>query len=331
MWIGLRLATGAAALGAVGVGGLGCAVDSGDASRSSDGAGGAPASFAVPRTPWGHPDLQGTWQNNFDIGVPIEKPDEVEFIATQEEYEEVADQRGGATGAGPAWWYEGKPSIEGRTHLLVDPPDGKLPPLTAWAEEQAEIVRRRREARPEGAMSYRDMGVATRCLTRGVPGSMVPGYFMYNNGYEIVQTPGSVVIRYEMIHDVRIIPVDGRPPLGPDIQMWMGSARGRWEGDTLVVETTNLNDDTPLLGSRLSVPGVNAETRVIERFTRTEPDKIVYEITMEDPRVFTRPWTLGLWLDRDDEYQIFEYACHEGNRGVENILKAALAEMETSR
>ena len=328
---GLKSAAVSLALLGGAIGGFACAVEPGEPSVSPEPAEGSASPFEVPRTSWGDPELAGTWQNNFDIGVPIERPEEVEFIATQEEYEEVADARGGATGAGPAWWYEGAPSIEGRTHLLIDPPDGRLPPLTSWAEEEMEAVRRERDARPEGALSYRDIGVTTRCLTRGVPGSMVPGYFMYNNGYEIVQAPGWVVVRYEMIHDVRIIPLDGRPPLGSDIRLWMGTARGRWEGDTLVVETTNLNDDTPLLGSRLSVPGVNAETRVIERFTRTETDKVVYEVTIDNPKVFTRPWTVGLWLDRDNEYQIFEYACHEGNQGVENVLRGARAQIEAAR
>jgi hypothetical protein len=287
----------------------------------------AEAGYTVPRTKWGHPDLQGTWENSEEIGIPIEKPATTKILATQEEAFEEADRRGGVTGAGPGWWYETKPST-GRTYQLIDPPDGKLPPLTPWAEQIKQEAARSQNG---GLKSYRDLPVSTRCLTRGVPGSMVPGFFMYNAGYQIMQTPQYVAIRYEMIHDIRVIPLDGRPHIGNDIRLWMGDARGRWDGDTLVIETTNLNDSTPLLGFNSSVPGsvmssgINEQTRVIEKFTRVNGRLITYLATIENPKVFTRAWTIAVPLNRDDSYTIFEYACHEGNKGVVNILTAARA------
>jgi hypothetical protein len=284
--------------------------------------------YKLPRTAWGHPDLQGMWENSEEIGIPIEKPrGEVRKLVTQDDAFDEADKRGGPTGAGPRWWYETKP-FNGRTYQLIDPPDGRLPPLTPWAtEKQAEA----RKNRGGPADSYLSMGVATRCLTRGIPGSMVPGYFMYNAGYRFIQTPTQVIIQYEMIHDVRIIPLDGRPHPGPNIRTWFGDARGHWEGNTLVVETTNLNDSTPLLGSGLSGPGTNEQTRVIERFTRITDGLIRFEATIDNPKVFTKPWTIAIPLKRDDSYQIFEYACHEGNKGVVTVLSGAREEEKTEK
>jgi hypothetical protein len=283
--------------------------------------------YTVLRTKWGHPDLQGTWENSEEIGIPIEKPATTKILANQEEAFEEADRRGGTTGAGPGWWYETKPSTA-HTYQLIDPPDGKLPPLTPWAEQIKQEAARHQGKSPS---SYRDLPVSTRCLTRGVPGSMVPGYFMYNAGYQIMQTPQYVAIRYEMIHDIRVIPLDGRPHVGSDIRLWMGDSRGRWDGDTLVIETTNLNDSTPLLGFNSSVPGsviasgINEQAHVVEKFTRVNDRLITYVATIENPKIFTRAWTIAVPLNRDDSYTIFEYACHEGNKGVVNILTAARA------
>ena len=286
--------------------------------------------YTVPKTAWGHPDLQGIWENSEEIGIPIEKPRrEVRMLATQEEAFDEADKRGGPTGAGPGWWYETKP-FNGRTYQLIDPSDGALPPMTPWAQA---LRAERRKNRGGEYDSYLNIGLGTRCVTRGVPGSMVPGYFMYNAGYRVIQRPGAVIIQYEMIHDVRIIPIDDtRPRLSPKIRLWFGDARGHWEGDTLVVETTNLNDTTPLLGAGdLQGHGVNEQTRVVEKFTRINQTLVRYEATIENPKVFTKKWTIAIPLKHAENYQIFEYACHEGNKGVANILKGAREEEAQAR
>ncbi len=154
--------------------------------------------------------------------------------------------------------------------------------------------------------------------------------FWYNNAYQILQTPGYVVILYEMIHEARIIPVDARPHLDKSIRLWTGDARGRWEGNTLVVETTNFNDKgwiaTNAASARIrGVPHSDA-LRLVERFARVDADTISYEVTIEDPNVYTRPWTVAIPLSRDESYQMFEYACHEGNKAIEHVLSAARAE-----
>jgi hypothetical protein len=166
-----------------------------------------------------------------------------------------------------------------------------------------------------------------RCITRGVPGGMFPAG--YNNGYEIVQIPGYVVIVYEMIHETRIIPLDGRPHVGANIRMWNGDSRGRWEGNTLVVETTNFNDKGVLGTSAATgrIRGIphSEEMHVVERFTRISEDVINYSATITDPKVYTAPWTVALPLNRDPSYLMFEYACHEGNLALPNALSAGRA------
>ena len=172
--------------------------------------------------------------------------------------------------------------------------------------------------------SYEFMSPWDRCITRG-PGRMFPAG--YNNAYQIVQTPGYVVILHEMIHEARIIPVDGRPHLDPSIRSWTGDPRGRWDGNTLVVETTNFNDKgwiaTNAASARIRGVPHSEALRLVERFTRVDADTIDYEVTIEDPNVYTRPWTVAIPLNRDDSYQMFEYACHEGNRAIEHVLSAA--------
>jgi hypothetical protein len=169
------------------------------------------------------------------------------------------------------------------------------------------------------------MSVWDRCISRGVPGWVIPAG--YNNAYQIVQTAGYVVIHSEMIHDARIIPLNGRAPLPPSLRLMEGDSRGRWEGDTLVVETTNFGDRNWIATSAASgrIKGIpqSPALRIVERFTRVAPDRIDYEARIEDPAVFTRPWTLAFPLMRDDEYRIYEYACHEGNRAIEGVLRGA--------
>jgi len=192
-------------------------------------------------------------------------------------------------------------------------------PVTPAAEK-------RRDFNLTNVDSFEAMSPWDRCITRG-PGRMFPAG--YNNAYQIVQTPGYVVIHHEMIHEARVIPVDGRPHVDKGVRTWTGDPRGRWEGDTLVVETTNFNDKGWIAtnGASARIRGVphSDALRLVERFTRVDANTITYRVTVEDPNVFTKPWTVSIPLVRDDDYRIFEYACHEGNKAIEHILRAARA------
>jgi len=171
--------------------------------------------------------------------------------------------------------------------------------------------------------AYEDRSRYDRCITRGMPASMFP--FMYNSGIAIMQAPGYVVIRLELVHETRVVPVDGRAPLAPEIVQWLGESRGRFEGDTLVIETTNFNGETPML---IVGPGgkpipTSFEMRIVERLTRTADDTIDYEIAVEDPVVLTHPWKAAFPLQRDDAYRMFEYACHEDNSAIRNFIETS--------
>jgi hypothetical protein len=174
-----------------------------------------------------------------------------------------------------------------------------------------------------GFADHTDLGPYDRCISRGVLGSTFP--VIYNNGNQILQMPGYVVIRYEMIHETRVIPLDGRPHISPAIRSYMGDPRGHWEGDTLVVHTSNFNGRTGAQANGNLLMTSDA-LELVERFTRTGPDTIQYEVTVTDPRTWTRPWGVAFPLRRDPGYKIFEYACHEGNHAMTNILSASRAE-----
>jgi len=268
----------------------------------------APADSAAPKwtprlTADGQPDLQGTWVN-FD-GTPFEA-------------DQTAPSLFGNPVNPPAHWADHDSPISAtRASMVVDPPDGRVP-VMQWAEERRDYDLAHLEDH------YVHETPWVRCITRGVPGGMLPAG--YNNGYEIVQIPGYVIIAYEMIHDTRIIPLDGRPHVGPNIRLWNGDARGRWEGNTLVVETTNFNDKG-VLGSSAATGRIRGiphseEMHVVERFTRISDDVINYSATITDPKVYTAPWTVALPLNRDPSYLMFEYACHEGNLALPNALNA---------
>ena len=287
---------------------------------------GAADGWSAPRTAWGDPDLQGSWTNT--TTTPLERPDDLadqeqltaEERAARDAAGDVArEQRGvtpgtGETGSYNNFWVERGVRMA-RTSLIVDPPDGKLPLTPAEAARRAgrESYRDREPAGPE------DRNLYERCISRGMPGSMMPGF--YNHNYQILQTPGYVVVLVEMIHDARIIPLDGRPHPNPRIRQWLGDSRGRWEGDALVVETTNF---TPVNGRARTVFGANPTSRLIERFTRTGDDTIDYQYTLDDPTEYARPWTASIPMTHLDG-RLFEYACHEGNYGLENILAGARA------
>ena len=277
--------------------------------------------WKAPRTPWGHPDISGVWTTDDMRGVPMSRPAQYgtrqhltdqEFAARAKQRQSARDVDDARTGT---FRNEEGTRDFSYTSLVIDPPDGRVPPTTAAAR-----------ARPRQGGSFgvgpwekiQDFSLYDRCITRGAIGSFMPA--VYGNGARIVQTPNAVVITYEMIHDTRIIPLDPKPGLSPSIQLWMGDARGRWEGDTLVVESSNFTDRTAVGGSPHST-----QLRMTERFTRIDPEMIDYEITVNDPLTFTRPWTMRLTITQQPDYELYEYACHEGNYAMRNALSAERA------
>jgi hypothetical protein len=292
------------------------------------------AGYSVPRTPWGDPDVNGVWPDIDMVRVPVQRapqygtrlfmsPEEHAALEKREQEQIVRmanEGAGGATGA-PGHWVEWGRS-QRQTSLLVDPPDGRMPPLTP--DGQARAARAPRGTLGGAALNGpEDFTYWERCISRGVLGSTLP--VLYNSGIDITQGPGYVGIRYEMVHDFRIIPIDRHPHVSLKIAMYMGDARARWDGDTLVVETTNFTDR---VGVGLSGGGTpnSAAMRLVERFTRVSNDQIRYEATVDDPRTWTAPWIVAFPLTRTPSYGMFEYACHEGNHGLVNALSASRAE-----
>jgi hypothetical protein len=302
--------------------------------------------YTVPRTPWGDPDLQGKWPSTDMVGTPMQRDAKLgtRNLLTQAEYKEVqarfarqsaqdeADfdlehststpggDVGGPVSPPPHWLERGKPQYQ--ASLIVDPPDGRMPPLTQAAQQRQAAAREAREGRGP-ADSYTDRSLYDRCISRGIAGSILP--VIYNNGNEIVQAPGVVAIRNEMIHETRIVPLDNRPKLSDDIRSYMGDSRGHWEGNTLVVETTNFNDHT----SGIQVNGggrVSTALKVTEHITRVAPNLLVWDMTFDDPNTYVRPWTIRLPLKLDNSYIMAEYGCHEGNYAMFNILSGARAD-----
>ena len=282
----------------------------------------AAQSTEPPRTPWGDPDLQGVW--SYATVTPLQRPADLarKFFTS----EEVAawnarakadrpDRPGVDPGAYNAFWVDrGEVLPDRRTSQIVDPPDGRLP-LNARGQAQVAALTEHRRMHP--ADSWMDRSAWDRCITyHGVP----PVGTSYNNTYHILQTPEHVAIHVENIHDVRIIPIDGRPHLGDGIRQWNGDSRGHWEGNTLVVETINYSDKTELRFP--STPN----TRAVERFTRVDENNIDYQFTIEDAEIYTQPWTVERPMPRIPDYVIYEYACHEGNYGLHNILAGARVE-----
>ena len=310
------------------------------------------AGQTAPRTAWGQPDLQGVW--DFRTITPLQRPEDLadqEFFTAEEAAnieQEAADrdarlweqgarrtEAGGNVGAYNNFWMDRGLKAVGtrRTSLIVDPPDGRLPPLRPGAVEQigsaSEDLPGHRPVRFRvggiGADGPEDRGLGVRCLlgfNSGPP--MIPS--AYNNNMQLFQTADYVVILNEMVHDARIIPLDRRPPLPEQVRHWMGDARGHWEGDTLVVETTNFTDKTPSFNPTLtSSVGTGKTLTLTERFRRVDADTLLYEYTVDDPTTFTRPFSAAMPM-RKSAAPIFEYACHEGNYGMEGILIGARAE-----
>jgi hypothetical protein len=296
-------------------------------------------SWTAPKTPWGDPDLQGVWTSDDCIGTPMQRPANFgnRLYYTEEELAQretnlarqaqndkqefvSSDQRAG-TGP-PGHWGERARRPCKQTSLIIDPPDGRTPDIVPDAR-----------LRPFGegagnntpkADSPEDFSYYIRCITRGVTGSIFP--VIYGNGQQIVQGPGFVSILQEMVHEARVIPLDGRPHASPNIRSYMGDARGHWEGSTLVVETTNF------LGGKTGVGGGNGggmpssdALKLTERFTRVGPNEVKYEVNIDDPKTYVKPFKVGFPLTQEPGYQNFEYACHEGNNAMFNSLSGARA------
>ena len=294
----------------------------------------AAAATEIPRNAWGDPDLQGVW--NYSTLTPLERPsllaDKAELTKEeaaafaeaqlQRQNRDLIDSAVGGLNYAPEseggvvpyneFWYDRGTTVITSSSLVIDPSDGLLPPLTPDGERRAEarreMGREEQRGRPR-ADGPEDRDIGDRCITRLLP--RMPG--AYNNNYQIVQTPEHVAILAEMNHDIRIIPLDGRPHLPQDLRQWLGDSRGRWEGDTLVVETVNLQ-----AGGRNS----SADTTLVERFTRVDAETVNYEVTVNDPKTWTGAWTAAFPLTKS-QVPVYEYACHEGNYSLETVLRGA--------
>jgi hypothetical protein len=302
----------------------------------------AAGGYQAPRTSWGDPDISGKWPSTAMVGTPMQRDEKLglrneltdEELAEREaqfarqsdldnadfELENAANTPGGAVGGPvsppPHWLERGEPQRQ--ASLLVDPPNGRMPPLTEQAQQRQAALREYAQSRGP-ADSYTDRSLYDRCITRGLVGSMMP--VIYNNGVLIMQSPGYVTITNEMIHETRVVPLDGRPHVGSAIKQWLGDSRGHWDGDSLVVETTNLNDR-----ANVGIARQSDQVKVTERFTRVDADTLEYRVTVDDPLTYTAPWTMQFPLDREDDYGMFEYACHEGNYAMFNILSGHRAD-----
>ena len=298
----------------------------------------AQKTYTPPKTPWGDPDLRGTFTSDNFIGVPFERPaqygdrptlTDAEFNAREKanleqiakdnsERPETAFEQDEAANNAPRHWLERGTKLSHATSLVVDPPDGRLPALTPDGQRRQAQNRARFLRQDEAAEfhSYYD-----RCITRGVVSSILPA--IYGNGTRILQGPGYVVIQSEMIHETRVIPIDRRTPrLGRAIHLYMGDPRGRWDGQTLVVDSTNFTDRIGVGGGTVA----SSSLHLVEKFTRTAPDTIHYEFMVDDPETYSASWTAALDLSAKPGYEIYEYACHEGNYGLRNMLSASRAD-----
>ena len=277
------------------------------------------SSWQAPRTSWGDPSCEGVRSSDDLRSVPLNRPARLGIRAslTAEEFAERsrADEAG-RSGQGSFLQHEWGVRTFGYTSLIIDPPDGRMPARTA-AGDALTATRSAGTFGPGPFNELADFTLYDRCITRGVLGSILP--VIYGNGVRIAQHPGAVAISYEMIRDTRIIPLDGRPALDGTIKQYMGSARGRFEGDTLVVESANFTDRTNI-GTNGNGAANSEAMRLTERFTRVDPEMIEYVATVDDPVAFTAPFTLRMMLTTQPGYRLYEYSCHEGNGAVRNSL-----------
>ena len=284
--------------------------------------------YVPARTPWGDPDITGDYNNSDESGVPFERPDafagrRLQDVAPQELAKLVEERQRqtieraptlsefpGATS--PMHWFENYNAVNSRAWLVSDPPDGKVPPQTAEAQQRAAARAAARKGRGP-ADSWEDRSLYDRCITRGLPAVMLPA--IYNNNTRIVQSPGYVALTHEMIHETRVVPLDEGPIAHGRLRGYLGDSRGGWDGDTLVIETRNFSDKT-------NYRGAGAHLRLMERFRRTQKG-LRYEVTVDDRHTFMRAWTAALNLRPGRG--LYEYACHEGNYSMRNMLSAARA------
>jgi catechol 2,3-dioxygenase-like lactoylglutathione lyase family enzyme len=284
--------------------------------------------YVAAMTPWGTPDLQGIWTANAAHGIPLERPEDASDENLTEAEAAARRERGTL---GSIWGYErewrdttlgyDKNAPSRRLAMIIDPPDGRMPVMTEKGKAYQTALAERR-AYPKLAGGPEDLTNYVRCITRGLPSMMMPS--IYNNGLQIVQSPGYVAIQKEMIHETRIIPTSAKPHLSEDLQQWLGNSRGYWDGDALVVEVRGFSGEA-------TYQGAGAELKLTERFRRVSDTKLEYQFTVEDPTVWATPWTGMFNFDKDDEqYELVEYACHEGNYGMFNILSGARAKEQQS-
>jgi hypothetical protein len=296
----------------------------------ASGASAPPAGWAAPRTPWGDPDLRGIWPLDQVGRTPTERPVALGTKAylSDEEYRAALDQADHTAAAyaredeadkiGSGHWFEwGRPLKQ--TSLIMEPANGRVPPLTEEGRRRAGEMRSSWSEQVFDKMA--DFNSLDLCISRGLPATMTP--FAYNNGIRVWQTPGYVALQMEMVHETRIVPLGDGERLPANMRQWLGTSRGHWEGDTLVIETTNLTGKTPMniVGGTNGIP-TSTEQRVVERLTLVGPDTIYYEATIDDPTVLTAPFKMAFPWTRKDDYQLFEYACHEGNTVVRNYIQA---------
>lgn len=288
----------------------------------------AKSAWTPPRTPDGRPDLQGVW--NFSTATPVERPEGWGEFLTPAQVAQLEQQRKnddeeydkdkkGSTGTYNTFWIDRGSAVVGtkRSSLIIDPPDGRFPPLTPEAKERTAADRRREQKPGSQRDTVEDLNLGERCILAFNAPPMFPR--LYNNNVQLLQTPGYVAVYHEMVHDVRVVPLDNRPHIGPRIQEWLGDSVGRWEGDTLIVETRNFRKE-------FTSRGFNAKPsealHLVERFTRVGPDELRYQFTVTDPATWTKSWTAELPMNRTQDL-IYEYACHEGNYSMTNALSGS--------
>ena len=318
------------------------------AGTSAAARGGGP--YNPPRTPWGDPDLQGIWPGTDMVGVPVRAADSSSARGSSSPTQELKEREaqaakqaeldvldfdlrsrqpeivalgdvGGVTSPPPHWLERGVPSRQ--SSLIVEPANGRMPAMTAGRRRAAEGQRRHLHEADRLEQRRRSWARTTAASRAAWSGSMMP--VVYNNGNEIIQAPGYVAFRNEMIHETRIIPLDGRPTPPAHVKSYMGESRGHFEGNTLVVRTTNLNGRTGMQGNGMMLMPSDA-LELVERFTPVSADVLQYEVTVNDPKTWTQPWKVAFPLKRESDYQIFEYACHEGNNAMRNILSGSRAD-----
>ena len=318
----------------------------------------AQKSWSILKTPWGDPDLQGTWTSDDTWGVPMERPASFgdrlylteDELKDREKRVEQSKQRienpssdshspakaqldavakgdtpaAGARGVDaapvPGQFGEYARRASKQTSQIVEPANGRIPSLTPEGQKKQAAMAATRGKTPE---TWTDWSIYDRCITRGVAGSIIP--VVYGNGLEIVQAKGYVAIRYEMVHDTRIIPTDGRAHLPASVRSYMGDPIGHWEGNTLVVETTNFNGKMGVGPNGGGIPG-GEDMKLTERFTRVTDNTINYELTVDDPKTYTANWKIAFPITHEPGYQLFEYACHEGNMAMRNMITGTIAE-----